>query len=1229
MKNKFLKILFTLLSFAIGFLLIVNHPNTLIPVQKYFGESDAFKSFEWWYAQRALPFELIPQGAFEKAANYAKTKIKKEKESYSLSFAIPQWKSLGPYNIGGRVLALAIDPTNPNLIWAGSASGGLWKSTNGGTGAGAWQYVNTGFNTLSVSAIAIDKYSTNTIYIGTGEISYYHRPLIGTPGARASYGMGILKSTDGGNSWSQTGLSWTFPEITAVQKIVINPLNSNTIYAATSEGVFKSIDAGHSWTKSDSILMAMDIVINPNDTTILYVSHGNLNSSPEPGLYKTTNAGTTWFKLINGLPYIDFGRTALTISPTNPSIIYAGISNANSGGLLGLYKSTDGGINWTNISSTNYVGIQGWYDNVIAVHPSNPDSIYCAGLDIYQSIDGGVTLNNISRDIVHVDHHAIAFHPTNSNIVYFGTDGGIFKTTNGGASFINCNYGFQTTQFYPGFANSPQDSTIAIGGLQDNGTLLYTGTNYWSQIFINDGGWCAIDPTNKDIMYFEYQYLNLYKSTNGGMDYFPIMNGLPNGANNTNFIAPFVIAPSSPEIIYAGAKIVYKSTNGGNSWFSPNGQTTFNGTNVACIGVSQINPNYVIAATGTGKYGVVPKFEIFASANGGTLWRNVTYKLNGTDSLPNRYPTDIEFDPTNETTVYLTYSGYGTSHLFKTTNLGETWINISNNLPDIPHQAVCVDPAAPENIYVGTDLGVFHSSDYGNSWEEFNDGMPSAMVLDLTISPSNKKLRASTFGNGVYERNLVRIPKLSLLVPNGGEKWIGDFLETIQWSQRFVETIKIEYSTNNGSDWILIDGNVPASKGSYSWLTPPVATDEARIKISDAISGEPVDSSDATFTMMMNPDYYHGWNLISLHLITSDQRTATIFPTAISKAFKYENNYVDVDTLSNGKGYWLKFAVPEYITINGDSIFSDTIEVKAGWNLIGSISRKISINNIVEIPSNIVTSHYYGYKFSYYAADTILPGKGYWVKSNSNGVLILDANSQYGKILTDLKPDFSLCNSLTFTDNNENSQTIYFTDNDRFNLNKFELPPLPPDGEFDVRFDSQRMLEIYPSDFQNNIEYSINIQSKFKSLKINWNIIDRNYAFSITTNDQNTLDISGSGNANFNLSESRVKLIVSHKTNDNLPEYFTLEQNYPNPFNPSTVIKYQLPVNSLVTLKIYNILGQEVGTLVNGIQDAGYKSVEWQANNVMSGIYFYRIEAVSVNDPSNKFLHVKKMLLLK
>jgi photosystem II stability/assembly factor-like uncharacterized protein len=675
----------SLFFFAVSFYWIINEKSAGESGQPE-KEREAWGAFEWWYAQRALPFDLIPPHAFQQAASYAKASFKKEAVREGSSVFQSEWESLGPINVGGRVLSIALNPLNSDIIWAGSASGGLWKSTTAGAGMAGWSYVNTGFPTLSVSTIAIDQSDPDVMYIGTGEISRYQRPLVGTPGARASYGMGILKSTDGGNTWNTTGLTWAFPQITAIQKIVINPLNTGTIYAATSEGTYKSTNAGITWMQSHSVLMAMDIVINPVDTTMLYVACGNLNSSPNPGIYFTQDAGETWIKLQSGLPSSNFGRTALTISPSNPSIVYAGISNGVSSAIIGLYKTTNAGTTWSLASAANYVGAQGWYDNVIAVHPTDPTIIYCSGFDIYRSTNGGSTLSVVSTPSVHVDHHAIAFDPNNPSIMYFGTDGGLYRSTNGGDTYTNINGGFVTTQFYPGLATGSNDTNKALGGLQDNGTLRYDGSLYWQQVFGGDGGWCAIDPSNNNIMYYEFQYLQLYKSTNGGGTAFPVMSGLPTGSGNANFIPPFVISPSSPNVLYAGNKYVYKTTTGGSSWFSPSGATSFNGTPVACIGVSWTSPDTLVAATGTGTLGATPTFEVFASTNGGQSWSNVTA------SLPNRYPTDIEFDPTNSSVVYITFSGYGTSHVFRSTDVGQTWIDISGNMPDIPHQSITVDP---------------------------------------------------------------------------------------------------------------------------------------------------------------------------------------------------------------------------------------------------------------------------------------------------------------------------------------------------------------------------------------------------------------------------------------------------------------------------------------------------------------------------------------------------------
>lgn len=942
-------------------------------------EGNALKAFEWWYAQRAYPDEFIPAQGYKRAFDYYNRSLKKTRKNLSLD---SMWRSIGPTNIGGRVLALAINPLNPNIVWAGSASGGLWKSTSGGEGTTAWTYVNTGFPTLSVSAIAINPINPSIMYIGTGEISLYQRPLVGTPGARASYGMGILKSTDGGTTWSQTSLSWEFSDITAVQRIVINPLNTNTLFAATSEGTYKSTDAGETWSLSHSVVMAMDVAMNPNDTTILYVACGNGNSSPNPGLYKTTDAGTTWTKLTSGLPSANFGRTAISISPSNPSIVYAGITNASTFGVIGLYKTTNDGASWTNVSTYNYVGTQGWYNNVVAVHPLNPDTVYCNGLYISRTTNGGPNLSHVSSS-AHADHHALAFDPTNPSIIYFGTDGGVYKTLNGSASFIDCNNGFVTTQFYPGFANSLYDSTIALGGLQDNGVLKYSGSLSWTMVDGGDGGWCAIDPTNHNIMYDEYIYLTISKSTNGGLTFLSANAGLPSNSSNANFIAPFVMSPSNPNILYAGAKNVFKTTNAAASWFAPNGGANLNGTKIACIGVSYTSPDTLLAATGSGALGENPLFQVFRSTNGGQSWTNVT------GNLPNRYPTDIEFDPTDSRNVYMTYSGYGTGHVFKSSDGGQNWINITGNLPDIPHQSITLDPEEPSQLYVGTDLGVFRTTINDTTWEDFNDGMPLAMVLDLTVSRANHALRASTFGNGVYERWLPRTPQLSLLFPNGGETFVDGQPVTILWQKKYISAIDIEFSTDNGATWTTIVSGADASPQSYIWTTPAVNTTEGLIRIFDSETQTLIDISDATFSIVVSPEIVNGWNLISVHLSAPDMRKNVLFPTAISDAFAYSNGYVAKETLQAGIGYWLKFGKAQNIEYLGDTIETDTIIVKRGWNMIGTISTPVAVSNIVQIPNDIISSPLYGFRSGYTIADTLKPKQGYWVKVNQDGVIVL------------------------------------------------------------------------------------------------------------------------------------------------------------------------------------------------------------------------------------------------
>lgn len=1216
------------LCFILGFY-ITHDPSANKREKK--GEDHAQEMFEWWYSQRALPFDYIPAGAFQKAVLYAKTKMRKEKQTFSASGDPQQWVSIGPNNVGGRMLSLAVNPQNTNIVWAGSASGGLWKSTTGGEGASAWTYVNTGFNALSISTIAIDPASPNNMYIGTGEVSFYHSGQVGTPGARSSYGIGILRSTDGGSSWSQTDLTWTLPQFTAVEKIIINPLNTNTLYAATSEGVYKSADAGLHWVKVSTHLMAMDILMDPDDTSSVYAAHGNLNSTSDPGLYKSIDAGATWNKLTNGLPSSNFGRTSLALSPTVSFVVYAGIADGNSGSIIGLYKSVDAGASWSLSNSTNYVAGQGWYDNVIAANPHTPESLYCAGLDIYLSTDNGDTLKRKSdwgagfmgtvpaggpegQDwYAHADHHAIAFDPISTKTIYFGCDGGVFKTTDGGNTFFGCNGGLVTTQFYNGFANSSYDSTIALGGLQDNGAVKYEGSTTWNKVDGGDGGWNAIDRTNQNIMYEEYIYLTISRSNSGGASWRSITNGIVGAGSSTaaNFIAPFAISYSTPSILYAGAKILYKTTDRGDNWVPTNNGVALNGTKISCIGVSYTDPNTLMAGTGSSA-SQSPTFAVFATTNGGQTWQNVS------TGLPNRYPTDIEFDPTDSKIAYVTFSGYGTGHLFRTTNLGQTWTNISSGV-DIPHQSVVVDSLDPIQVYVGTDLGVYHSSNSGATWEDFSAGMIPAMVLDVGISRANGVLRAATFGNGVFQRKLYRPPVVSLTTPHGGEAYGGGETIAIQWTEKFISTVKLEYSLDSGASWNLIADNITASTLSYLWTVPNIATTQGIIRISDASAGQPVDLSDQPFSIVQDPDVYGGWNLLSVHLLVSDGQKTTLFPGATSSAFTYNSSYVVSDTLYPGIGYWLKFDGAQKTTYTGDLILTDTIPVTSGWNMIGALSAPIAASSITSVPPGIISSSFFGFNSAYFVADSLRPRGGYWINVNGNGNLILNSGTA-GEAKSDAARAPSSFNSMTIGDASGRKQSLYFTSSE-LNPRQYEMPPLPPDGVFDVRFQTQRYVEAIAPKSRSILP--ILLQGVRYPLTISWNISET--AINEVTLQTTVNSITMAGSSTITIDERSAKkltLEVHSGERREVPTTFVLEQNYPNPFNPTTNFRFSILDFGLVTLRVYDMLGRDVATLLNEVKEPGEYTVSWDATNMPSGVYFYRLEAGS-------FLQTRKMLMIK
>jgi photosystem II stability/assembly factor-like uncharacterized protein len=726
--------------------------------------SGALESMQFLSQIRAFPDTDIPADKYYRAYEYTITRM----HELSLQNSPTDWTSIGPNNVGGRTLSLAFSPVDTGTLYMGSASGGLWKSITGGLGANAWTRIETGFPSLAVSWITIDSANANIMYIGTGENYGYQYSLNGLNirVTRGMYGIGILKTTNGGATWTKS-LDWSYNNQRGVWRVMMNPKNHNVLYAATSEGVWKTNNAGGNWAQILNYQMAMDLEINPVDTSIIYVSIGNLSNdvpNANVGIYKTTNAGSAWTKLTGGLPATWSGKATIELYKGNPDFVYASIST-DINNYIGYYTSTDGGTSWTLRSTSLAMSPQGWYNNAHLVKANDPNTVLVGTIDLNKSINGGGTFTvksnwsawitgptppgapeSPSSNFAHADHHEFFSNPREPNKLYCVTDGGLYRSNDFGETYYSCNGGYVTTQFYNGFANSYQDSIFCIGGLQDNRSVFYQGTVAWYKTFVGDGFWCAVNSQNHNTCYTEYTYADISRSNNGGVSWSDIS---PPGSGNSNsycFAAPFICCRSNPNIMYAAGITVYKSIAGGSGWSS-----------VGSLNSKALSIDVSSTSTDTVYIGTVP---VTSGANA-TIYRSTngsTFTDVGAGQVPNRYPTDINVNPNNSSEVYATFGGFGTGHVYKTSNAGLNWNNISGNLPDIPHQSVVVDPLYPQNVYAGNDLGVYVTTNGGAMWYEYRNGMPYALVFDLTIVYPNRHIRATTHGNGVYERSLVQFP---------------------------------------------------------------------------------------------------------------------------------------------------------------------------------------------------------------------------------------------------------------------------------------------------------------------------------------------------------------------------------------------------------------------------------------------------------------------------------------
>lgn len=633
------------------------------------------------------------------------------------------WSPLGPFDYTstqswspglGRVNFIAEDPNNSNIIYIGAPAGGIWKSTNGGS---TWAPLGDELAVIGVSSIAISPTNSQIIYISTGDSD-----------GGDTYSIGVMKSTDGGQTWADVGnLGGN------LRDILVDPTNPDIAYVCSNNGVYKTTNGGNNW---NSVLSGSyrDIEMKPGDAQTVYAASGDQ-------VRYTTNGGTNW-STATGIP-TGGGRIALAVTPADNGYVYA--LRANSGnGFGGIYRSTNSGVSFTPRNTTTDVfdgSNQAWFDLAICASSTNANTIFTGVLNVWKSTDGGSSLNAINSwsnpggaAYTHADIHFLRYYGGN---LYCGSDGGIYRSTNNGSSFTDISDGLQIGQFYR-ISGSPNDVNTIAGGLQDNGGYVWNN-NSWKVYYGADGMEAAVNPTNSNRVYGMIQYGSMYRTTDGGGN---LQNlGSP---QQGRWVTPMQHDPNVSDRIVAGFDDLYEYSGGWNQL------STFNfPAKIRNIEIYEGNSQIMYVSTSA---------SIYRTTNNGTAFTNVTGNL-GT-ILDGNSITSIEVDPANSDRVWVSISGWSAGNKVAfTSDGGANWTNISGTLPNLPCNIVKYEAGSSQSnaIYIGLDIGVYYRDDACADFVPYMTNLPNVIVRDLEIHEGSGVIRAGTYGRGVWESGLYSV----------------------------------------------------------------------------------------------------------------------------------------------------------------------------------------------------------------------------------------------------------------------------------------------------------------------------------------------------------------------------------------------------------------------------------------------------------------------------------------
>jgi photosystem II stability/assembly factor-like uncharacterized protein len=664
------------------------------------------------------------------------------------------WVMAGPSNIGGRATSVAVDPTNADRVWIGAAGGGVWRSTDAGR---TWTPMWRASAPLEIGSLAIDPTTPTTLYCGTGEANL---------SADSYPGDGVYRSTNGGNTWQPWALSETKGLPRRIGTIAVDPFDSKHVLVGgvgfgrvSSDndfgGLYRTKNRGTTWQRltfiSANNYWCHTIVFDPVTRGRIFATFTGPGTSN--GIYRSNDGGVTWTQLTNGLPATDrIGRTALAIAPSNHNVVYAisaDLASDRADNVLGVFRSTDGGSSWADVTTTHFRNErQMSYNCTIAVHPANANHVICGGVDLHLTTDGGATWTRTTRwdaqrdtpKYAHADHHLVVMPASAPGRVYTANDGGMDVSVDGGNRWENRSNRLATNMFYD-VDVAQSDVRFFGGGAQDNGTIVTTDgrPDTYFEIDGGDGGWIVIDPNEAGHVYTSSQLGAITRLRNGHRrDVSPPFREEDSAGIWMVYVT---IDPHDSDTVYTGNQRLYRTKNDGLSWdaLTP----VLDGSPISAIEVAPADSNAIYVGTENG--------GVFRSLDGGVTWSaNLT-----SPDLPGVMVTRIETHPTDASDVYLTVGNSGNSHVFRSRDNGSTWADIDGGkLPDVPHSALLIRPDKPKELYVACDVGVFMTRDGGTTWRDATGALPNVMVVDVVFHEATRTLFAATYGRSIWSATL-------------------------------------------------------------------------------------------------------------------------------------------------------------------------------------------------------------------------------------------------------------------------------------------------------------------------------------------------------------------------------------------------------------------------------------------------------------------------------------------